>query len=253
MSLKSGHPITPHVKVCHLDPFTVVDPALITKLASWLDNTEKARLARFKQAEHQHAFLVSHALLRKALADRIGCTPREIRFGAIGRDKPVLSWPAPERALHFNLSHTRAMAAVALSSEPLGLDVEWLGRQNAGPELATRFFSAAEQTDIVNQPLSHQQERFLTYWTLKEAFLKAEAWGIVDRLDGFEFELDPNGPDWPAQIRLQVNDPRLNPTHPWRFGHWKISPQHLLSLAYSPGGHPCDKIDLQAWTECDWD
>ena len=246
------------VQVRYLAPSAVKDEALLARMSDWLDKAEHNRLGRLINPEHRHAFLVSHALVRRMLADKIGCEPQEIRFGVIGRDKPVIAAPQSPAPVHFNLTHTHGLVAVAIGSAPLGIDAEWLGRQTDGADLAKRYFTASEVNDVLNQPDQSQQSRFLTYWTLKEAFLKAQGWGIVDSLHGFEFELSPSehtasGTATPRRIRLRIRDARLTPTHPWRFHHWVLQPEHLMSLAVSARLDPsATDIAPQPWTNANW-
>jgi 4'-phosphopantetheinyl transferase len=252
MSLNPRQTNDSSIQIRYIDPETVTDPALTEAMMSWLDQTEQARYQRFKQSEHRHAFLVSHALTRKMLADQLFCSPAEIRFGVTGREKPILTAPTSTKPLHFNLTHTRGLAAVALSTDPIGVDVECLVRNTPGPELAQRYFTLAEQADIQNQPQAQQKQRFLTYWTLKEAFLKAQAWGIVDSLNGFEFEFTPPVYSSAQRIRLRVLDAKLSPTQPWRFHHCAVTSDHLLSVAFSARLGAAVEIDLRAWSAEDW-
>ena len=254
MSQISGRTDHFSLQVRYLNPDLVVDASLLARLTSWLDETETKRMQRLVNPRHRHSFLVSHALTRKLLANAIGCTPDKVCFGVTGRNKPVLANTVrATSACHFNLSHTHGMAVVAVGPVALGVDTEWLARKVEGPDLADRYFSDNECADIKNQPQEQRQQRFLTYWTLKEAFLKAQAWGIVDRLDGFEFELNPKGHLLPQRIRLRVREASLAPTHPWRFHHWQVSPEHLVSLAISARLNPDTAIEPRQWTESDWD
>lgn len=234
--------------VRHVDPASVTDNGLLHAMRDWLDEGEIARLARFKQPQHQHAFLVSHALTRKVLADLLSCAPQSLVFSNVGRNKPVLRSPNSHPPLHFNLAHTKGLAVIAVSTEPVGIDIEWLARKADVTQLAKRYFTASEQTDIASQPSKAlQHQRFLMYWTLKEAYLKAQAWGIVDRLDGFEFEVAPWGFYPPKQIRLRVHSASLSPTIPWRFHHWQPTSEHLLSLASSARLPKATRVDCQPW------
>ncbi|UOD51092.1 4'-phosphopantetheinyl transferase family protein [Orrella daihaiensis] len=237
--------------VRHLNPGVVRNPDLITQITSWLDEAETARLARLINPEHRHAFLVSHGLTRRLLSKVLGCNPSDICFGVTGRQKPVLSHPFNAKAVHFNLAHTQGLTVLAIGPEPMGIDTEWLNRTTKAG-LAKRYFTQAEQRDIDYQPPELRQQRFLTYWTLKEAFLKAQAWGIADSLTGFEFELSPPGATLPERIRLRVRDARLTPTLPWRFHHWRIEPEHLISLAVSTQATTDPSIDICPWTDSDW-
>lgn len=236
------------VTVRYIDPRTVNDQQQLVKWRSWLDQEEHARMRRFVQAKHQHDFLVSHALRRSVVAHALGCAPQTLAFGTTGRDKPVLEQPGGPQALHFNLAHTEGLAVVAVSSAPVGVDVECLERPVAGADLARRYFTEREYGDIAGQPAQTQHQRFLTYWTLKEAFLKAQAWGIVDDLGGFEFEIT-GAPDV-TRIRLRVRHAQLSPTEPWRFHHWQPTAAHLVSLAYSARLPAPVSIDCQPWDGC---
>lgn len=252
--------------VRYLDPASVTDPSLLAMLQGWLDEQECARMRRFLQTKHQHAFLVSHALTRAVLASVIGSRPEHIRYGKTGRDKPTLLNNAGQAEhIHFNLSHTEGLAAVAVSMAPVGLDVEWLGRRNQLLDLAQRYFTATEHADILKQPENERQHRFLVYWTLKEAYLKAEAWGIVDSLDGFEFLLNeaepreaalqqalPRGSIAPLDIELQIRKPALSPSRPWQFWHGQPTPIHLMSLAFAGDRSSGSELDSRAWLTDEW-
>lgn len=244
--------VTP-VKVHYLKPEDVSDAALLKRLQGWLDDDERARLQRFVRPVDQQRFLVSHGLLRLILSKRLDCLPKQIRFGTTGRHKPVVIEPRQQPALHFNLSHTQAMVVVAVSASPVGVDVEWLARPIAGESLAARYFTLREFSDIQSQDSAHVQQQFMTYWTLKEAFLKAEGWGIVDRLDGFEFEISPKA-HWPASnIRLRVRHALSFPTRPWRFYQWHVAPDHLISLAVCARQAAATEPDIRPWDPAQWD
>ena len=238
------------IQVRHLNPDDVHQPDLIAQLRSWLDESEIARLQRFVKEEDRHRFLVSHALKRCILAKHLDCDPKELTFGTTGRNKPVILKPQRAHPLHFNLSHTRGLTVVAVSREPIGVDTESLARKAPSTELATRYFTTAEQADIALAPETNQ--RFFTYWTLKEAYLKAEGWGIVDRLDGFEFELSPPTQWPPARIRLRVREGVHCPTRAWQFYQWQVAPHHLVSLAACARQALETAVDIAPWTHDDW-
>jgi len=248
------------IEIRYLDPASVSCPDLLQTMHGWLDPTEQDRFKRFVRPADQHQFLVSHALLRCVLGQRLGCAPRKVRFSYTERNKPVidlrggqaLGQPLDEPPLHFNLSHTQNMAVVALAQAPVGVDTEWLGRCAPAHDLAARYFTPAECRDIQNRSPEQSQRHFLGYWTLKEAFLKAEGWGIVDRLDSFEFELSPHTAWPPARIRLRVRQALSLPTRPWRFYQWHIEPDHLVSLAACARQTQHQTPDIRCWQAHEW-
>ena len=59
------------------------------------------------------------------------------------------------------------------------------------PELARRFFTAAETDAIRGLVGVERSETFFRFWTLKEAALKSIGEGLPFGLNAFEFELKP--------------------------------------------------------------
>jgi len=249
-----------------LDPSQPVSDELMTELVDWLDAHERIRYERLLRPADRHAFVLSHALTRKALGDALGIHPKSVRFEKTLRGKPVCEPSAGKPYVHFNLSHTRGLAAIAIGPEALGLDVESLDRRGPDLGIAKRFFSLHEHQDIARQPEALQRERLLLYWTLKEAFLKAEGWGVMDGLDSFEFHLNQGSESAKVNaacelssskstlsILMQTLDVRCAPTRPWLFWHARPTPQHLMSLAVEPR-KGCTRLQInhQPWTDAHW-
>lgn len=96
---------------------------------------------------------------------------RRLIFSALAVDEPLLGLDengkpylreTPE--VHISLSHTKGAVAVAVSENPVGIDLEHPRRVN--PKLAVRWFTASERAYAVDD------ERRLEIWTRKEALLK---------------------------------------------------------------------------------
>jgi 4'-phosphopantetheinyl transferase len=254
------------VTIHSLDPSQPVSGELMTELFDWLDSHERIRHERLVRPADRHAFVLSHALTRKALGDALGIHPKSVRFEKILRGKPVCAPSAGKPYVHFNLSHTHGLAAIAIGPEALGLDVESLDRRGPDLGIAKRFFSPHEHQDIALQPEALQRERLLLYWTLKEAFLKAEGWGVMDGLDSFEFHLNHDSQGDLANtvcnlsasnsalpILMRTLDARCAPTCPWLFWHARPTQQHLMSLAVEPR-KGCTRLQINhhPWTDAHW-
>jgi 4'-phosphopantetheinyl transferase len=122
-----------------------------------------------------------------ALPHRSGCADRElatILAGYLG-EPPVIVTDAhgkPHVAgdrIAFNLSHSEALAIVAVSREgPLGVDLEYRGRPRDTAALARRYFTAAEAALVAADP-----DAFYRIWTRKEAWVKAQGAGLAIPLD----------------------------------------------------------------------
>lgn len=232
------------ILVRHIMPDQIKQSTLISELEALLEDSERQRMNRFIQPKQRHAYLVIHALKRLLLAERLDCKPRELRFQVCDKGKPSVQHPPAvetEGVWHFNLSHTEDQVAIALSQQPVGIDVENTSRRLPNLELAKRYFCGEEYNRLVACEPSQRGLLFLKYWTLKEAYLKAEGWGLSTRMDAFTFHF--NDP-----IKLTVLDPAAAPSRPWQFWQTTLAPTFLLSLAFSTREPSTDAwIDCQPW------
>lgn len=144
-----------------------------------LDGPERERAARFAHTRDRALFASAHALLRRALGAKLGVPPRELRFGAERRGKPILEHPL-DGDVAFNLSHTRGASMAALGPvAALGVDVESGASLRDPLELAPSVFHPAERAWLAEGiDEADLRARFLRLWTLKEAYLKARGWGL---------------------------------------------------------------------------
>ncbi len=79
--------------------------------------------------------------------------------------------------IHFSVSHSGDYAACVLNKDPVGIDIETIGKP-AG-NIAEHFFARDELGFI------HDNESFYRIWTLKESFLKVVGLGMLLPLDAF--------------------------------------------------------------------
>ncbi len=194
--------------------------ALQAHCTGWLDAAERERLARFRAEPQARLFVVGRILLRRQLAQRLGCAPAALRFRLNPAGKPQLDGEHAG-ALDFNLSHTGTLLALAISSAgPVGVDIDSHGRRNRIDALARRFCSPREQALLARLPEAEQRHRFMEMWALKEAFLKARGRGMEWPLSHFS--------GLPGEHSLEVHhsDCDLAGTCMWLYRHW---PQHPLA------------------------
>ena len=164
--------------------------AALNDLPALLSSAERERGARFSFERDQARFLSCRASLRILLARYTGIAPEKIAFRYEPQGKPALAGVA---GWQFNVSHSRDLAAIAISRyEADGVDLELIDPQFPRDEVAPDILSADEMRDLAALPAASQPPHFFQLWTLKEALLKAVGGGL---------SLDPRD----IRLRLDAN------------------------------------------------
>lgn len=209
--------------------------------AAWALMTpdERARHDRYHFEKNRKEYRATRALVRTTLARYVGCAPEELRFEADAHGKPLLiSHPSPS----FNLSNTEGLVVCLVAREhPVGVDVEPLDRRVDARSVADRFFAPAEVTALLALPEARHQGRFLSYWTLKEAYIKACGLGLAIPLDHFAYELDEEE----RIIGIHFAPERQDDPSAWQFARLTLGQNHLLGVAIRRGQGPDLRIDLR--------
>lgn len=78
---------------------------------------------------------------------------------------------------HFSISHSRELCAVALSSENVGLDLEFIDPSRNVEALSKRFFSSEEHSRLLAS--ENSLEDFFALWVKKEALAKLSGEGLA--------------------------------------------------------------------------
>jgi 4'-phosphopantetheinyl transferase len=155
-------------------------------LGSLLVPEERERAEAFRLDHHRRRWIVSRGGLRIILAGYLQSEPRKLRFSSTQYGKPVLASPQ-HQAISFSLSHSDALAAVAIvDGADIGIDIE---QQRDVPEwndIAQRFFSLPEYDLLCRVPEETRRLAFFRYWTRNEAFLKANGVGLSMSLQDFD-------------------------------------------------------------------
>ena len=172
-----------------------VAPDTVRAAADVLSASERQRAARFTFESGRRRFIVARAALRRFLAQRLDARPEEIDLVYGVQGKPALGPRFASSNLQFNISHCDDLAVYAFAfGREIGIDVEAVRWFADAMDVATRFFSRAENAafaalDSLSRPLG-----FFNCWTRKEAFVKALGNGLTRPLDSFDVTLAPNEP-----------------------------------------------------------
>ena len=214
--------------------FTTVSDRDADTALTLLSADERARHDRFMSADDRRAFAIAHALLRVTLSEHAAMSPRDWTFDATPSGKPVLD-PSHGVALSFSLSHTRGLVACAVADGvDVGIDVESHGRAMDADALAARFFASAETAYIRSAvDVVDVSRRFITFWTLKEAYVKALGVGLSYPLDDVVFSVAAD-----EAVEARVAGRRLAG---WHFTHVEAEPGFSLGLAVRARG----PVDVQ--------
>lgn len=214
------------VHVWLAEPEALSEPRLLAAYAALLDEGERARHQRFHFERHRRQFLVSHALVRVTLSRYAPVAPEAWSFVTNAYGRPEVRADGGLR-LRFNLSHTDGLALCAVTVDAdVGADVEDSERSGETVSLAEHCFAPAEVAALRALPASLQRERFFTYWTLKEAYIKARGAGLSLPLTHFAFHLTPG-----EAPRISFDAALPDVPEAWRFVPLRPSARHFGALA----------------------
>ena len=191
---------------------------VVTDLVALLSDEEKAKLGQGLGGEAGRHFVESHGALRRILSWYLNSRPEQLCFVADARGKPYLASPAGPPAIHFNLSHSGALALCAVTrGRDVGVDVERIRPVSAWREIAARYFSRREFEVLCAWPDDRALEAFFWGWTRKEAYSKALGQGVSRRWTQFSVPLT-------AGVVTELPDARLEAEGEGRFTLCPLAP-----------------------------
>lgn len=203
---------------------------------STLAESEVAKAAKFMFARDRQRFLATRILVRQLLAEYAQVAPEQITFTQNDYGKPRIAGPQSATGLHFNVSHTTSKIVCGVTTlGELGVDIESRVPAEHG-QLADRNFSPEEcQWYGQAEDISMAKLRFLTVWTLKEAYIKAVGKGLSIPLTSFS--IIPQGEASAKLVRCLES----NQQQEWYFKRWMLEPAISMALAI-----PCQRdVKLQ--------
>lgn len=147
----------------------------LAEARTWLSADEIERAERYKFENLRHRYIRGRGMVRLRLASHLECPPEELRFRLGEHGKPFLD----DDSLHFNLSHSEEVAALAISRFPdVGIDIEKFDRKVDFDGLAKRCFRDREWSQFSGVSKDEKVRAFFRIWTAKEARMKATGEGF---------------------------------------------------------------------------
>ena len=189
------------------------DEPMTEEQAELLPRWRRRRLERLRYAPARESSLGA-GLLWRYVMERHGVQPEEpVRFLQAG--KPVF---AQRDDLHFSLSHSGPYAMCAISSDPIGVDVQQIKPIHMS---VARRFHFRERDWLAEQPRDQQNHAFFRIWTRKEAWVKAvsqdqllglDQEDVMHGLDGWQFEEYDLGDEYVAAVCARQSEKLTEPT-----------------------------------------
>lgn len=145
-----------------------------------LSKPEVDRSARFKFSVDQERYWVRHSVLRNFLVRYGALTANDLQPLPLANGKP-----GPIGGIHFNLSDSDHLAVIAVSSHPVGVDIERARALADLEPIVDRFFAPAEAEALHLLEGVERVCAFWRCWARKEAFLKCTGEGLTRDLGSF--------------------------------------------------------------------
>ena len=140
----------------------------VARLLPMASQQRREQALRYQHLFGQYCCLKSYELLMELLGDD---SKPELIYNEYGQ-------PRLAHGPYFSISHCKAGIAVAVSDNPIGIDIETI--RNVQPSLVAKTMNIDEQ-QMISQAIDPKQT-FTQLWTKKEAYLKMRGTGIISDL-----------------------------------------------------------------------
>lgn len=215
----------------------LADARAIDRALEWLSTSERARYARYRHDVDRQMFLLGRLMARTLVGRALGVDPTAWVWREGARGRPEIG--ATSSSIGFNLAHSAGLVVCAVSERgPVGVDVEHRHRRPIDARLIRRYCAPAEVADIESREPARQQDSFLRYWTLKEAYLKARGLGIAVHLADISFSLRP-------EICVAFRDSLAGTDTGWAFHLADLDGSHFVAVAAPVAGAPSPTFSVE--------
>ncbi len=189
-----------------------------------LNETEKESAASFKFLIDQQRYQATHISLRHLLSYYGQLSPEQWTFSKNAYGKPAVS-NLKYQWLQFNLSYSENFIAYAITNnQSVGIDIEKYRYIEDLQSLCHFSLSPMEAESILSiHDKNERQNKFFTYWTLKESYIKARGMGLSIPLKEFNFTKIKE--KWHLNCNAVLHDNGSN----WKFITFQFK-QYCLSI-----------------------
>ena len=159
------------------DDMTQCSEQEVARLLPLVSAQRREQALGYKHTFGQYCCLQSYKMLCELLAEwsRVHQLPINQQPIFLYNDYGA---PYIEGGPHFSISHCKRGIAVAVSENPIGIDIEVIRTFN--PDLMRKTMNEDEQLRITSSAIPEVE--FIRFWTQKEALLKLQGTGIISDL-----------------------------------------------------------------------
>ena len=146
------------------------------KLLPFISPSRRERIAKYHYDKDRKLSLYAALLVRMQLNKLTNIPNTELSFSYGQYQKPYFQ---PDRHLHFNIPHTHNKILCAITSQPVGVDIE---KKSTAPVEIMKLVFHPTEIEYVQSSLTEADKltRFYTIWTKKEALTKCIGTGLTD-------------------------------------------------------------------------
>ncbi len=146
------------------------------EFADELDPVERQRLEAYRRDEDKARFLLGCTIVRRLLATRLSLPAASISLDRTCPDCGKPHGKVRADGAELSVTHSGDLVGVAISDRPVGLDVEKVDPGIDVDGVARISLSDAELAALPRN--GGRAQAFTTYWTRKEAIVKATGDGL---------------------------------------------------------------------------
>ena len=159
------------------DDMTQCNEQEVARLLPLVSAQRREQALGYKHTFGQYCCLQSYKMLCELLAEwsRVHQLPINQQPIFLYNDYGA---PYIEGGPHFSISHCKRGIAVAVSENPIGIDIEAI--RTFSPDLMRKTMNEDEQLRITSSAIPEVE--FIRFWTQKEALLKLQGTGIISDL-----------------------------------------------------------------------
>lgn len=145
------------------------------RLILLLSKDRQAKILRYRFENDRLLSLYAGLLARYAISKFSGIASDKLDFAYTEKKAPQLTYP---KDCFFNISHTKDRVLCAVSTSPVGVDIEYIRDMHL--DVMNRSFNISERNYVNSYSSDNDRSKaFFDIWTQKEAYTKYLGCGLA--------------------------------------------------------------------------